>query len=212
MDRITLEVGVSDGYDTERIIRKYKLKHYGFEPVPYMKSILDEKFKSNEMVHITEAAVDIEDSVKTFNLSNPEGKFKDGSNRTVHPYGCSSLHEFSDALDIKWPGRPDFKVVEKIKVKTTRLDTFLDSINFEGEIQFLHCDAQGNDINVLKSLGKYLTKVKTGQIEVAALTELYKNTDNNVKNAVSFLKENGFNVRTPKGVNRHEADVYFERI
>lgn len=212
MDRITLEVGVSDGYDTERITRKYKLMHYGFEPVPYMKKILEEKFKDNENIYITEAAVDVEDSVKTFNLSNPDGRFKDGSNRAVHPYGCSSLYEFSDALDIKWPGRPDFKVIEKIKVKTIRLDTFLESINFDGEIEFMHCDAQGNDINVLKSMGDYLKCVKSGQIEVAALTELYKNTGNNVKNATEFLKGNGFRVNTPKGTNRHEADIYFERI
>lgn len=210
-DKITLEVGVSDGFDTEKIIQKYKLPHYGFEPVPYMRNILNKKFKTNPNVHITEAAIDLTDGMKNFNLSNPNGTFTDGTNRKIHPYGCSSLHEFSDALAIKWPGRPDFQVVEKIKVKTMRLDTFFEENNFKGEIEFMHCDAQGSDINVLKSMGKYLRCVKHGKIEVALVTELYKDTGNNVKNAVTFLRDNGFNCNEPTGRHSHEADIVFTR-
>lgn len=211
---IVLEVGVSDGFDTERIYKNYRLPIYGFEPVPYLHSLLNEKFKNNKNIHIQQAAVDIEDGEKDFYISNPKGKFQDGSNRTVHPYGCSSLYNFSDDIHEKWPGRPDFNAVEKIKVKTIRLETFLDENNFDGEIVFMHCDAQGNDVNVLMSLGKYLKKLQSGKIEVAGITELYKDTNNTVNNAKKFLLQNGFmivngNINNPKS---HEVDISFKRV
>lgn len=209
--KIVLEVGVSDGYDTEKLVKKFNLPVYGFEPVPHLFDILNQKFASNPNVHITQAAVDIEEGLRDFYISNPNGKFTDGTNRPIHPYGCSSLHKFADDIHDKWPGRPDFNVSEKIQVKTINLEKFLDENSFDGEIVYLHCDAQGNDLNVLRSLGKYLRCVKEGVIEVAAKTELYKETDNTVDNAVTFFKENGFRIKPPQQ-DRHEANVYFERI
>lgn len=210
-DKIVLEVGVSDGYDTEKLLKKFNLPIYGFEPVPHVYDILDKKFKNNDKVHITQAAVDIEEGLRDFYISNPKGRFTDGTNRPIHPYGCSSLHEFADDIHDKWPGRPDFNVVEKIQVRTVNLEKFLDENNFDGEIVYMHCDAQGNDLNVLRSLGKYLRCVKEGVIEVADKTELYKGTDNTVENAVEFFKENGFKIVLPKK-GQHEANVYFERV
>lgn len=210
-NKIVLEVGVSDGYDTEKLIKKFNLPLYGFEPVPHLFDTLNTKFKNNPNVHIIQAAVDIEEGIRDFNVSNPNGKFTDGTNRSIHPYGCSSLHEFADDIHEKWPGRPDFNVVEKIKVKTINLEKFLDENNFDGEIVYLHCDAQGNDLNVLRSLGKYLRRVKEGVIEVAAKTQLYKGTDNTVEKALEFFKDSGFRIMPPEK-NRHEANVYFERI
>lgn len=211
-NKIVLEVGVSDGYDTEKLIKRFNLPLYGFEPVPYLYDILNKKFSNNSLVHLTQAAVDLEDGEKLFHISNPKGIFEDGTNRKVHPYGCSSLHNFNDNLEKEWPGRPDFRVVESILVKTMRLETFFDQNNFNGEIVYLHCDAQGNDVNVLTSLGKYIRTVKEGVIEVASSTELYKDTNNTVAHAVAFFDENGFKYDFPKGLSRHETDIHFMRI
>lgn len=209
-NKIVIEVGMSDGYDTAKMWDRYGLPIYGFEPVPYMFNHTRERFKNNKSIHIHEAAVDIEDGVKPFHLSNPEGKFTDGTNRPIHPYGCSSLYEFSDDIHEKWKGRPDFNIVETIQVKTIRLDTFLSQNNFDGEIEFMHCDAQGNDINVLRSLGDYIKCLKSGVVEVANQVELYKGTDNTVNNAKQFLLSNGFFIEHTKGV--YEADIRFKRL
>lgn len=139
---IVIEVGMSDGFDTDRIWKRFGLPIYGFEPVPYMFKQTTDRFKSNNNIHVYEATVDIEDSTKPFYLSNPEGKFTDGTNRSIHPYGCSSLYEFADDIHDKWKGRPDFNMVETVHVKTTRLDTFLSENNFDGEIEFMHCDTR----------------------------------------------------------------------
>jgi len=209
---IVLEIGSSDGYDTVKLRNKFGLPVYGFEPVPQnFKSHLNKLMEKDKFVHIYEMAVDVKDGTSDFFLSNPHGTFTDGSNRKIHPYGCSSLHQFSDDIHEKWSGRPDFNYVETIKVKTTRLDTFFKENNFDGEIEYMHCDAQGNDVKVLESMGDYIRCVKQGKIEVAAQTELYKNTNNNIESAKALLVKKGFIITSASGKG-HEADVHFRRV
>lgn len=210
MKSIVIEVGMSDGFDTQRLLERWGLPIYGFEPVPVMYERTSKRFENRNDVHIMHAAVDIEDGIKPFHLSNPDGMFTDGSGRKIHAYGCSSLYLFADDIHDKWKGRPDFNMIETIDVKTIRLDTFLDQIQFDGEIEYMHCDAQGNDVNVLKSLGKYLPRLKAGVIEVAATVELYKNTNNTIKEATKFLTQNGF-IFNPPNKNIREADIRFRR-
>jgi FkbM family methyltransferase len=207
---IVLEVGMSDGFDTQRIYDRFRLPIYGFEPVPKMYEQTKERFKNNPRIHVHPYAVDVEDSEKDFYLSNPSGRFTDGTNRPIHPYGCSSLYPFADDIHEKWKGRPDFNTVETIKVQTIRLETFLDQQGFDGSIVFIHCDAQGNDINVLRSLGKYLSCVESGVIECAAKTNLYKGSDNSVNSAKKFFSENGFTFSVSG--ESHEADIKFKRL
>ncbi len=211
--QILMEVGMSDGFDTARILDRFgnKMELHGFEPVPAMFEHTNKRFAENPNVFVNPQAVDLVDGTANFNLSfnEPDARFTDGTGRKIHPYGCSSLFEFADNIHDVWQGRPDFNVQERIEVETTRLDTYLDNIEFE-EIAFIHVDAQGNDINVLKSMGKYLKRVKTGVIEVAAKTQLYKGTNNTLANARQYLRGEGFYVTTsnPQG---HEADVHFSR-
>jgi FkbM family methyltransferase len=203
-DKIILEVGCHDGHHTKKISRTFgNLPYYGFEPVPYLFTKLTEMFKENKNIKLTHAAIDIEDGIKDFHISNP----------VLYPYGCSSLHEFSDDIHEKWKNRPDFKHIETIKIKTIRLETFLDEIGFNGEIVYLHCDAQGNDVKVLKSLGKYLKNVKAGVIEVGSKVQLYKNTDdNNFEYAKNFLLSNGFFIENHTDLNREEVDIHFKSL
>jgi len=209
--RIVIEVGMSDGFDTARLLERFKLPVYGFEPVPKMYKHTTARFEKNSNVHIMEAAVDVNDGFADFHLSNPNGVFTDGTNRKIHPYGCSSLYEFADDVHEKWKGRPDFNIVETVQVKTICLETFLDEHNFDGAIAYLHCDAQGNDVNVLKSLGKYISCVEEGRIEVAQRTQLYKNTNNNTKTATEFLSNNNFSFKI-ESKDGHETDIVFKKI
>ena len=43
-------------------------------------------------------------------------------------WGCSSLLEFSNNLDITWPGRTDFKVTETIDIEVITLKYFIENM------------------------------------------------------------------------------------
>ena len=214
-NRIVLEVGCSDGFDTLKLRKKFNLPVYGFEPVPQNFKHLNKIMENDKNIHVYQMAIDINDGESDFYLSDPygeNGKFTDGTNRVIHPYGCSSLYQFNDDIHEKWYGRPDFNMVEKITVKTKRLDTFLSENNFDGEIEYLHCDAQGHDVKVLESLGDYIRCVKQGNIEVAGKTELYKGTNNNIRAAKILLAKKGFLITNNPNTKNHETDVNFKRM
>jgi len=204
-DKIVLEVGVSDGFHTERYLDRFNLPVIGFEPVPYLYPLLDEKFKNHKDVYIYEAAVDKKDSIRDFHISDPKTKRDE---KPVHPYGCSSLYKFPEDINDKWLDRDDFVMIETIKVNTVNLENFFRQRFFNGSIEYLHCDAQGNDINVLRSMGPYLNRVKSGEIECAAKTELYEGTDNRWEKAYEFLLKSGFNVSGGQK-KYHEATIKF---
>ena len=99
-------------------------------------------------------AVDIKNSFQTFNIA---GQWD---------WGCSSLYEFSDDIESKWPNRPDFKKTHSYTVPTITLYDFCNLYGID-KIDFLHIDAQGSDYNVLLSLKDKISIVKEGTIEVA---------------------------------------------
>lgn len=199
MKNIILEIGVNTGQDVDRLLH-YRGDYHGFEPVPELYNKLTQRYRNNERVKFYPHAVDIEEGPATFNISKPTG--------IAYAYGCSSLHDFSTNLDDVWPGREDFEVVEKITVEKVRLDNFLDKIEYD-KISYLWCDAQGNDLNVLKSMGDHVKNIQEGRIEVAYRVELYSNTGNTHGNAIQFLEEHGFKYRIHKP--NHECDIIFWR-
>jgi FkbM family methyltransferase len=213
-EQIIIEVGANIGQHTKILHKKYPtIPIYSFEPVPILYERLKEEYKNNTKVNLFPFAIDVENSTKNFYINESGDKRCDIGN----PHGCSSLFPFADDVDESYKtvfgeNRPSkFRNLEIIKTKTIRLDSFLEELNFAGEIVYFHCDAQGNDINVLRSLGKFLSNVREGQIEVAAQAQLYKDAQNTHKEAVEFLEYNRFTVRIPNGVNGHEADIYFYR-
>ena len=211
MKSIVLEIGVNRGQDTMRLINVHKPDHlYGFEPVPRLFTDATKKFRGNPKITIIEKAVDVENGTATFNVSPRHG-------------GCSSLHTFSDTVQEDWDaqakatgsthwiGRNDFTIQKSLVVQKTRLDSFLDTIEFD-TIKFVHCDAQGNDINVIRSLGKYMDKVEAGVIEVAKTVSLYANEENTEEYAIKFLNENGFTVvRHKDDAIGAETNIFFRR-
>ena len=64
---------------------------------------------------------------------------------------------------------------------TIRLDTFLKVFKIRTNISYLWIDTQGNDLRVLKSLGKKIYQVKKGKCEASYKTKLYKGINNDYK-------------------------------
>jgi len=89
-------------------------------------------------------------------------------------------------------------VVKEVEVQTTRLDTFLQENDID-RIDFLHIDAQGHDLKVLRSLGERLPVVVAGQIEVPlnSAVALYQQ-QHSLEDTVQFLAESGFKITNRK--------------
>jgi hypothetical protein len=99
-----------------------------------------------------------------------------------------------------------------------RLDDFVKLYGIK-EIDYLHVDAQGNDFNVMKSLGDMISIVKEGVCEVANHIELYDIEDNTVGVVKPWLESKGFEVRVEDDgvgkqyttINGNEVNLFFKR-
>lgn len=206
MSKIIVEIGANHGQDTEKFLNEEGSIVYSFEPIPKLVLDLNEKFGKKPNFHLITAAIDVENGFKKFNIS------KGGD------WGCSSLHNFAPDLKGKWD-RPDFNFDDHIEqVMCFRLDTFMDLFKIE-RIDYLHIDAQGNDFNVLKSLGDKINVVQSGVVEVSNKVELYDIKDNHVNVVKPWLEERGFKTRVEDDgvgkegatINGNEVNIFFER-
>lgn len=98
--------------------------------------------------------------------------------------GRSSLYE---------PNK-DFDSAEKIKVPVFSLKEFFESFPFEKYeyIDYIKIDAQGSDINILKSAGKYLAE-KVVYVTAEPEHDFYKDCKSNtLENITNYLNSQGF--------------------
>jgi FkbM family methyltransferase len=199
-----IEVGANSGTDTKKWIKDSSNRVFAIEPTPQLCSILWNKFSTYENFHLIQAAIDLDNGWRKFNVAGHGD------------WGCSSLYDFNTDLETTWPGRTDFKVTEKINVLCFRLDTILKISNIN-EIDYLWIDAQGNDFRVLQSLGDNIHNVKEGKCEVAYSVELYKDTSNRIDVVKPWLESKGFSVEVNLDrVNRYdkqhkECDLIFKK-
>lgn len=202
--KAVIEVGANIGTDTARLLREYDCPIISFEPVPKLFEELQKKFSQQKRLTLLSAAVGNENTTAVFHITPEVAK-----QRARH--GASSLFEFREELKDEW-NRADFCVNEKIEVEVWRLDKIIQEKNIT-EIPYLHCDAQGNDLNVIRGLGDYVNIVKQGVIEVTKDLPLYKNTDNTLAIAEKLLPSMGFTITGVRANDRmnSEVNVYFKR-
>jgi len=200
MTKNIFEIGVNTGSDTQPLLDKYPTHtYYGFEPTRELVSqALWPKF-NDPRVNIIPMAVDIEDGFKTFNIAG-QGD-----------WGCSSLYEFDEKIHEKWENRSDFKMTHSYPVPCMRLETFIEVFKIEGDIDYMWIDAQGNDYNVLLSMGHYINDLKAGRLECAYTVELYQGTGNNLSNVTKYLDFCGFKYDVKPDDVGKECNVEFYR-
>lgn len=206
-ERCIIEVGAHRMEDTDRLHQTWPhVPLWTFEPVPHLWTHLAERFKTYPNVHPQAYAIDVKNGNQTLHISGDTG--------------CSSLHTFTEGVGELWdqavkeysptPEKErsridDFSIRGTVIVRTIRLDSFLEIVNFpkDGIIEHLHCDAQGNDLNVLKSMGDYIQCLQSGVIETTKKEglHLYTNGENYTEDAVAFLESNGF-----KHISIHNND------
>lgn len=127
----------------------------------------------------------------------------------------SSLLPFTESVSL-WKCPPKMqqtlKCVDSYIVECIRLDTYLDSIDFRGDIDFIKIDTQGNDLKVIKSLGKYLSCVKLLQAEVQVTPyELYKGATNRDE-LIQYMMDQGFRIESVrKWSMEQEEEITFAK-
>jgi len=182
--KIAFEVGSRDLLDANEIAGKYNCKVYSFECNP---DCIRECLKNNtdDRVSLIQKAVCEKDgkiSFMAFDLNKYDNM------------GASSIYEidFTSNRPVYDPdyGRKD--VQKKVEVDACRLDTFCNEQNVIPDAIFM--DVQEAELNVLKSMGELLKKVKYIVFE-ASNTSTYKGgcCYNDID---LFLKENGFTYRS----------------
>ena len=194
-----VEVGANRGTDTINFLSTSNSRVFAFEPTLELMLFMKNYLKHYPNYFPMPMAVDIENGWKWFNIAGNED------------WGCSSLHNFNPEIKEKWD-RPDFKFTDRYRVPTIRLDTFMETYGVT-EIDYLWIDTQGNDFNVLQSLGDKIDLVKGGKCECALNFSLYADVDNSSNSIVPWLEKHGFkvNVVPDKLSGDREADIFFTR-
>ena len=185
---ILFDVGSHDGKEFLEIARQHSnVIVYAFEPTPWAAETIRNKTNDIPNFHVIEEAVSIIDGEMEMNIAASD------SNKTDS--GCNSLRNFIPDWNTVFPQHDRwYGSIDTVTVKTTRLDTFITKNNID-HINFLHVDAQGEDLNVLKSLGNKKGLVYEGIVELATnkVKKLYEDNPD-ILEGLSWMLENGFTV------------------
>ena len=139
---------------------------------------------------------------------------RDGSaTLQLNAYEQSSSLLPADADGVKsWITEQEFKVVGSVTVPTMRLDTFMNEAGIES-VDYLKIDAQGLDLEVVKSAGDRLRDVAKVQLE--ATTASYRQYEGAPDKAViiEYMESKGFRLAGEE-IQSHgqEANLTFLRV
>lgn len=176
---------------------------------------LDEALKNpNLIVFAFEPNSKITENIKNlpnnYILINKAVSLVDG----IHDFYIHS-DTWSSSLN-NWGDGPRWGTLQKTEVISIRLDTFLKEKNIKS-IDYIHIDAQGGDLDVLKSLGNYIQKVSEGVCESLAPKtsfKLYKNQAS-FEEIKKFLISNGFEFYWEHNLigqlKLDEINIYFKK-
>ncbi len=123
----------------------------------------------------------------------------------------SSLLPADDAGVKAWRSELEFKVIGSVTVPTMRLDTFMNGAGIES-VDFLKVDAQGLDLEVVRSAGDRLRDVARVQLE--ATTASYRQYEGapGKSEIVEFMESNGFRLAEEESQSHgQEANLTFVR-
>jgi FkbM family methyltransferase len=201
-----IEVGAYDGSDS----LNYHSQGYNvitFEPKKDLYYSLLNKTKHLSNYKVVPKAVCLFDGTTQFNIC------KFGGASSILPFRSDNELDKTwgkHRQDVHWSG-------ESYQVETTRLDTYLLAHGMEKVvIDFLHIDAQGVDLDVLKSLGVYIKNVKAGVVETVINPEksIYQNQENNYSSIKNFLESNNFKIDCVQSNDNTDCEynIYFTSI
>lgn len=201
-----IEVGAFDGSDSLAYhANGYNV--YTFEPkTDLFENLVNRTRHLNNYTVINKAVSTIDGKVQ-FNIC------KEGGASSILPFRTDQelIETWSASrTDIQYSGI-------SYEVETTRLDTFIEQNNLQDTIiDMIHIDAQGVDLDCLRSLGQYINNVQSGVVET--VIDINKSiyvgqSDNTLENVQTFLYSNGFKISHIQSNDQTQCEynVYFAR-
>lgn len=202
-----LDVGANNGdFIFPLAARLPSMSFLGIEPIPELFDHLEAKRTELNLqgVRFRRLAIDETPRRARFNVARHAD------------LGVSSLLDFNtDSLKRNeyWQGRSDLYFDEEIEVDVVRLDTLMEEAGFD-HVSFIKIDAQGVDLKVLASLGKYLGAVDGGMLEVSTTrSSVLYHDEPLLRDVLEFLDAHGFEPYAikPNDPACAEVNVYFNR-
>jgi FkbM family methyltransferase len=169
---IFIDVGANKGLWLDEAVNKYPdCVVHAFEPIKGITPTYDNVVINNCCIDIVQSKNRVFYITKD-NVTSSLLKLNDGI--------INSFGNYTDPKGILHK-KSDFDLHDTISVDTIRLDTYIEdkSIN---DIHYLKIDAEGNDLNVFKSLGIYKSIVWGCELEVW-------NEENTLFNDANWLDE-----------------------
>ena len=185
---IVIDIGANVGSYLDFIIKNFKYKKiYAFEPSVKAYRQLKNKFNSKNII------------LENIALSNKKTK------RKFYEYKLTSQSSFYKITSKKNP----FKNLNNIyKVKTLKLDEY--SNLKEKKIDICKIDIQGEELNVLMGMQKYLKKKKIKLIKVEiTIRNDYDNNKNQFVEIINFLKKFNYDLVTISKIKFSQNEIMF---
>lgn len=185
---IVIDIGANVGSFLDFVMKNLKIKKaYAFEPSSLAFKQLNNKFNQKNII------------LENYALSNKNGFKK------FYEYKLTSQSSFYKLTNKKNP----FNEISKIyKIKTIKLDDYLELK--KKKIDICKIDIQGEELNVLKGMHKYLYKKKIKLIKIEiTLRNDYDNNDNKFLAILNFLKNYDYNLITISKIKFDENKLMF---
>jgi FkbM family methyltransferase len=197
------DIGANDGDSTLHFARAGHTV-WAFEPHPGFCDMIRNKSAGLTNYTLVPKAVSDFDGQADFHVYRSED--------------CSSLAPTVPGHEARWPHmrRGSMDTLGTIRVEVIRLSTFMRD-NRIRRVDWLHCDAQGHDLRVLRGLGDCLCMVAAGVVECVSSPEvaLYEGHCHRDE-VVGWLESVGLRVDSvanndPRGHcgPEHEVNVFF---
>lgn len=170
-DSTVIDVGAPVGEFSTAVRKISNAFIYAFEPVPVAFASLKENLIDERFFPIN-LAISLENDYATFHI-------------TESLVG-SSLFPPIKGQSSKWLNK-----TTSIEVQTTRLDTFIEIKKFTN-ISLLKTDAEGYDLRVLESVGKYLEPSFVQAVLVEMSFHLFHEGQDKFYKAIELLTEKGY--------------------
>lgn len=198
---IIIDVGASSGVFSIPWHKKYPTAQiYCFEPNNKNFSLLSKNINALNNIYIFKQAVSSSAGVKDFYEANYTNS--------------SSLLHFNDKGVETWkhptPTTPKLETISTYDVECVRLDEWMAENGIKGDIDFLKIDTQGHDLEVIKSLGEEIKRVKeiTAEVQIVE-TEVYKNSSKR-EDLFEYMKQKGFSIwKIQPWSHNQEQNIWF---
>lgn len=176
--RIIFDIGANDGFNSVKDARNGDIV-WAFEPHPGFCDIIKPQITHLPNYNLIEKAVSDFNGRAAFNIYKSED--------------CSSLSTTSDNFGQHWKNlenKMDNLLTIEVDVITIKKFIMQNKIP---RIDWMYCDAQGHDLNVLKGMGEYWRILKSGMLETVKddNVKLYKG-QYTLEEVKSWLEERGF--------------------